>query len=58
MIYGFRTAMAKGNLNMAYRCGFTQSVLAQTLHAVGFSSVACKRRFIIQSFSKKSDLSF
>ena len=44
MLYGFRTAMAKGNLYMAHRCGFTQSVLAQTLHAVGFSSVACKRR--------------
>ena len=44
MICGFRTAMAKDNLYMAHRSGFTQSVLAQTLHAVGFSSIACKRR--------------
>ncbi len=44
ILYGFRSSIAKGNLYMAHRCGFTQSVLAKTLHATGFSSVACKRR--------------
>jgi len=44
MLYGFRSAMANGNLYMAHRCGFTQSVLAKTLHGSGFLSVACKRR--------------
>ena len=44
MIYGFRTALGKGNLYMAHRCGFTQSVLAKTLHAAGFSTIACNRR--------------
>ncbi len=44
ILYGFRSSIAKGNLYMAHRCGFTQSVLAKTLHAAGFSSVACNRR--------------
>ena len=36
--------MARGNLYMAHRCGFTQKVLTATLQAAGFASVAAKRR--------------
>ena len=44
ILYGHRPAMARGNLFMAHRCGFTQSVLAATLKASGFASVASMRR--------------
>jgi poly-beta-hydroxyalkanoate depolymerase len=36
--------MARGNLYMAHRCGFTQKVLSGTLQAAGFAAVAAKRR--------------
>ena len=44
ILYGHRPAMARGNLYMAHRCGFTQRVLAGTLQASGFASVAGMRR--------------
>ncbi|HZW13187.1 MAG TPA: methyltransferase domain-containing protein [Noviherbaspirillum sp.] len=44
IVYGHRPAMAKGNLFMAHRCGFTQKVLGGTLHSAGFAKVAIKRR--------------
>lgn len=44
ILYGHRPAMARGNLYMAHRCGFTQKVLAGTLTAAGFASVATARR--------------
>jgi ubiquinone/menaquinone biosynthesis C-methylase UbiE len=44
ILYGHRPAMSRGNLYMAHRCGFTQSVLAATLKASGFASVASMRR--------------
>lgn len=44
ILYGHRAAMAKGNLFMAHRCGFTQKVLTGTLHARGFAKVVTKRR--------------
>ncbi|MBW7901824.1 MAG: methyltransferase domain-containing protein [Rhodocyclaceae bacterium] len=44
ILYGHRPAMAKGNLFMAHRCGFTQKVLSGTLHSAGFAKVAVKRR--------------
>jgi hypothetical protein len=44
ILYGHRPAMARGNLYMAHRCGFTQTVLAATLKASGFASVASMRR--------------
>jgi hypothetical protein len=31
ILYGHRAAMARGNLYMAHRCGFTSRVLAATL---------------------------
>ena len=44
ILYGHRPAMAKGNLYMAHRCGFTQKVLTGTLQASGFKSVASMAR--------------
>jgi hypothetical protein len=39
VLFGFRPAMAAGNLYMAHRCGFTERVLVDTLGAAGFSCV-------------------
>lgn len=44
ILYGHRPAMARGNLYMAHRCGFTQKVLTHTLQASGFATVAAIRR--------------
>jgi hypothetical protein len=44
ILYGFRPAMARGNLFMAHRCGFTRKVLGATLGAAGFGTVALMRR--------------
>jgi len=44
ILYGFRNSMAKGNLYMAHRCGFTQKVLTGTLRDAGFSQMASKKR--------------
>ncbi len=44
ILYGHRPALARGNLYMAHRCGFTQKVLTGTLQAAGFAAVAAKRR--------------
>lgn len=44
MLYGHRPAMARGNLFMAHRCGFTQKVLMATLQQAGFPLTAGKRR--------------
>jgi predicted SAM-dependent methyltransferase len=44
ILYGHRESMARGNLFMAHRCGFTAKVLTGTLYAAGFAKVAAKRR--------------
>jgi len=44
ILYGYRPAMAKGNLFMAHRCGFTQKVLTGTLQAAGFQMIASTAR--------------
>ena len=44
ILYGHRPPMAKGNLYMAHRCGFTEKVLIGTLRSCGFPSVASRRR--------------
>ena len=36
--------MARGNLFMAHRCGFTLKVLLGTLKAAGFQAILGKRR--------------
>ena len=44
ILYGHRPAMARGNLFMAHRCGFTEKVLRATLQASGFAAVATMAR--------------
>jgi len=44
ILYGHRPPMARGNLFMAHRCGFTQKVLTGTLQGSGFATVAATRR--------------
>ncbi len=44
ILYGHRPSIAKGNIYMAHRCGFTKKVLNATLQASGFASIACSRR--------------
>ena len=43
ILYGHRPAMAKGNLFMAHRTGFTQSSIRDALLAAGFAAVATVR---------------
>jgi ubiquinone/menaquinone biosynthesis C-methylase UbiE len=44
ILYGLRSSMARGNLYMAHRCGFTQRVLTGTLQSSGFKTVASMAR--------------
>ncbi|ROR03158.1 class I SAM-dependent methyltransferase [Desulfosoma caldarium] len=44
ILYGHRPSLARGNLYMAHRCGFTQKVLTGTLLASGFATVVAMRR--------------
>jgi predicted SAM-dependent methyltransferase len=44
ILYGHRPPMARGNLYMAHRCGFTQRVLDGTLRAAGFVTIATMAR--------------
>ncbi len=44
ILYGHRPPMARGNLYMAHRCGFTRKVLTATLQARGFKAVASLAR--------------
>jgi predicted SAM-dependent methyltransferase len=44
ILYGYRASMARGNLYMAHRCGFTQKVLTGTLQSCGFQAVATLAR--------------
>jgi hypothetical protein len=44
ILYGWRKPMAKGNLYMAHKCGFTRKVLIGTLQSCGFKTVAGKAR--------------
>ena len=44
MVYGLQKALARGDMHMAHRCGFTQKVLVATLKGCGFAAVASIRR--------------
>lgn len=44
ILYGFRPALASGNLFMAHRCGFTLKTLDLCLRSNGFHSIALTRR--------------
>ena len=61
ILYGHRAQMARGNLYMAHRCGFTLKVLMGTLQANGFKSVIASRRegpyFDLWALASKSELS-
>ena len=60
ILYGHRPAMAKGNLFMAHRCGFTSSVLSGTLQASGFRMIAVRKRpaaFDLWAVASKSERS-
>ena len=57
ILYGHRPALARGNLYMAHRCGFTRRVLAATLKAAGFQGVASlvrPKQFEIWAVASKS----
>lgn len=59
IIYGFRQAMANGNLFMAHRCGFTEKVLIATLQSVGFAGIASMARpevFDLWAIATKNDV--
>lgn len=63
ILYGHRPAMARGNLYMAHRSGFTQRVLSGTLQSCGFKSIATMARgqapffdlFALASKSERTD---
>jgi len=44
ILFGHRPSLARGNLYMAHRCGFTQKVLRNTLLAAGFQSAVTMER--------------
>ena len=44
ILYGHRPSMARGNLYMAHKCGFTLKTLTAALSASGFQTIAGKRR--------------
>ncbi len=44
ILYGLRPAMARGNLYMAHRCGFTKRVLGETLQTCGFAQAIVRQR--------------
>lgn len=44
ILYGHRPSMAKGNLFMAHRTGFTRDVLSTILRECGFPSVLVRQR--------------
>jgi len=60
ILYGHRPPMARGNLYMAHRCGFTEKVLSGTLQSSGFKLVASMKRgapyFDLWALATKSDL--
>lgn len=59
ILYGHRPAMARGNLYMAHRCGFTRKVLQHALQRAGFASVATIARpkgFELWALASKSAL--
>ena len=60
ILYGHRPPMARGNLYMSHRCGFTEKVLIGTLRSCGFKTVASKRRahpyYDLYALATKADM--
>jgi len=44
ILYGHRASLARNNLFMAHRCGFTKKVLVETLLESGFKTIASMAR--------------
>lgn len=44
ILYGYRPSMARGNLFMAHRSGFTERTLVETLRGAGFQATASMSR--------------
>ena len=60
ILYGHRPPMARGNLYMAHRCGFTKKTLMADLQAAGFGSVIAINRpehFDLWALATKQTLS-
>jgi len=61
ILYGLKTSMARGNLYMAHRSGFTKKVLTATLQAAGFKSIAAMSRgypyFDLWAVASKAEMS-
>jgi SAM-dependent methyltransferase len=56
MLYGFRPSLARGNLHMAHRTGFTARSLAVALERAGFQLLYVKREpehFALRTEGKK-----
>jgi ubiquinone/menaquinone biosynthesis C-methylase UbiE len=61
ILWGHRPSMARGNLYMAHRCGFTQKVLISTLQVAGFLRIASQSRahphYDLYAAASKSEMS-
>jgi ubiquinone/menaquinone biosynthesis C-methylase UbiE len=60
ILYGHRTPMARGNLYMAHRCGFTKKTLAADLQGAGFSMIGTFARaehFDLWAIASKKEMS-
>lgn len=60
ILYGWRESLAKGNLFMAHKSGFTLKTLVQSLSKAGFASIAAQRqqkRFALRAIASKTHLS-
>lgn len=44
MIYGLGSAIARGSTSMAHRCGFTPTVMLETLKQLPFAEIILRRR--------------
>ena len=44
MIYGLGSAIARGSTSMAHRCGFTPTVMLETLKQLPFAEIVLRRR--------------
>jgi hypothetical protein len=58
ILYGHRPSLARGDLYMAHKCGFTEKVLTGTLHAAKFKSVVSlciPQNFALWALASKSE---
>jgi SAM-dependent methyltransferase len=59
IVFGFGPAIARGQLPMAHRCGFTPTTMIRSLKAAGFGGYALLRRanFELAALARKHDWS-